>query len=504
MTRSLLVTLASAACLGCSPSPVEPPPAVIALQPVQSEPARPRPPFTFSAEDERLLDEVERGCFNFFWHGGVGPAGLAPDRTSTTAASVAGIGYQLGAICVGAQRGWVTRQEAADRCVRILRTIAADLSVRKAGMYYHFLDGNTGGQPKAAYERVVSTIDSAILFSGVLTASSYFGGDVAKLGDAIFEEADWQFFVARKLPKGAPSEGLGAISLAWKPTDEAKPAGEGSLLHFYWLDAGDEQKLVTFLAASAPLESHRVDPKAYYKLRRVLGDDGDGPFVWFPWSGALFTHFFAHVWIDYAHMGPDDPAAMGVQRRPRVDWWENSLRAARMHRRRCAAKADTVPNFAAGAWGLSASDAVDGYAVPGLFPTPLSTAGLKPNDDFAPVSSPKDYANNYGDGTVGVYAAACTIMFESAPAVDAIRRYRALATGPMAALWKDPAQGGWGFQDAFNVKLPNGEAWVAPDVVAIDQGPMILAIENARTGLIWKTFGAHRWVKAGRDRLKLP
>ena len=117
--------------------------------------------------------------------------------------------------------------------------------------------------------------------------------------------------------------------------------------------------------------------------------------------------------------------------------------------------------------------------------------------------SPKDFANNYGDGTVGVYAAACTIMFEPTPAVEALRRYRALATGPMAELWKDPAQGGWGFQDAFNVKLPSGEAWVAPDVVAIDQGPMILAIENARTGLIWKTFGAHRWVKAGQERLKL-
>ena len=112
-----------------------------------------------------------------------------------------------------------------------------------------------------------------------------------------------------------------------------------------------------------------MDPALYYRLRRQLGAHGDtGPMVWFPWSGALFTNFFAHCWIDYAGMGPDTPRAFGIANRSSVDWWENSRRAVRLHRLKAIENPKKVPTLGVNAWGLTASDYAGGYAVPGVFP----------------------------------------------------------------------------------------------------------------------------------------
>src|SRR5262245_27135574 len=316
----------------------EPPPKAAAPAPAPVVIAAPadvaKPPFRFSMEDETLLDEVQRGAFNYLWLAG-DPSkhspGMAPDRTSKPTVSVAGVGFQLTGICIGVERGWITRAQGQQRAEAILRALGGNAANRKAGLFYHFVDPDTAGQPPQAYEHVVSTIDSALLLAGVLTASQYFGGTVRELGDALFEAADWQFFVAGL---GAPDPlSRGFITLGWKPKSLDDPTGDGELLQYAWIDAGDEHRLVTFLAVCAPRDERRVDPRVYYRLRRQLGEYGDaGPFVWFPWSGAMFTAFFAHCWIDYAAIGPDNPAAFSIPNRARVDWWENSRRTARMHR----------------------------------------------------------------------------------------------------------------------------------------------------------------------------
>ncbi|MDX2114481.1 MAG: glucoamylase family protein [Planctomycetota bacterium] len=455
-----------------------------------------RPPFEFSDQDQAFLDEVQRGCFNFLWNTAGNKTGMVYDRTSKPVASVAGVGFQLSALPIGVERGWITRQQGHDRARLILRSLLDNTSNRKAGLYFHYLDPEDAGITHDAYEVTVSTIDSALLFAGAITAASYFKGDVAQAADRMLDEADWTFFVPADEAVEKPYE-RGYISLGWKPRDKNNPTADGTLLPFYWADAGDEQKLVTFLAVAAPRADHRVSTEMYYRMRRTPGRDEDGPiFMWFPWSGALFTNFFAHCWIDYAGMNPDNPAAQGVPHRPRVDWWENSRRAVQMHRRKAALNPLSLPTLGPDAWGLTACDADSGYLVPGLFPTLVPLPGARPDFDYTTFQPPE----NYGDGTVAPYGAGCSIIFEPQAALAALRYYRSLnAADGSPLLWRDPAAGGHGFKDSFNL----GKMWVAPDCVAIDQGPMILAIENARTGLIWNLFHQHPAVQDAVRRLGL-
>ncbi|MCG3123685.1 MAG: hypothetical protein GIKADHBN_02106 [Phycisphaerales bacterium] len=460
---------------------------------VVADKGTPRPPYQWDAEDAAFLDEVQRGSFNWFWSQAHPASGLVPDRTGVDFASVAGVGFQLAALPIGVERGWVTRSEATDRALLIVRTLASAPTNRHNGIFFHFLDAATGAPARNAYECTASTIDSALLVCGLMTASSYFGGEIATIADTLVEESDWASYVD---PEPSEPHYRGFISLGWKAEDKAAPNGNGSLLKFYWADAGDEQRLVAFLATGNSDTSRAVDPSVYYKLRRRVGEYGDGPMVWLPWSGALFTNFFAHCWINYAQLGADDPAAQGVERRIRVDWWENSRRAALMHRRKAIENPKNLPGFGEHMWGLSACDGDNTYLVPGLYPRNVQVAGERPNIDVA-MYTPQD---NWEDGTVAPYTAGCAIMFLPRESIAALRHYRDLKNSAGEPLvWRDPNAGGVGFLDSFTLAT----GWHASGCVAIDQGPLILAIENARTGLVWKLFGSHPHAQRAMQRLNM-
>ena len=491
---------ATFACAACQPAPSVPGPSPqvaaasrASLPDVISPAGVARPPFEFAPDDDAFLDAVEHGAFNFMWKSGDKPGtlGMTPDRTSKPEVSIAGVGYQLSGIIIGIERGWITRAEGEERTMRILHGLAANPNNRKAGLFYHFLDPITAGQPGRAYEHVVSTIDSSLFFCGVITASQYFGGEIKTIGDRLVRDADWAFFRS----KSKDPEETGFITLGWRPASLRNPTGQGRLLPYAWIDSGDEHRLVTFLAAGAPDEAHRVDPSTYYKLRRTLGAyKGAPPFVWFPWSGAMFVSQFSHCWIDYAAIGPDDPAAFGVACRSRVDWWENSRRTMQMQRQ----KAIDHPEhgLSENLWGLTASDVANGYAVPGLFPVRIDMPGCIAGRDY-PKEAGRD---DFGDGTIAPYGAGSSIMFDPALPLQSLRSMRGLAESKnMPKLWDDPSKGGYGLADAFNLKT----GWVAPDHLAIDQGPLLIAIENARTGLIWNTFHAHPFVQDTMRRLRL-
>lgn len=459
-------------------------------------PEHPRPPYAFGAEDEKLLDEVQRGCFNYFWHAVDPVTGMVRDRTSAEFISVAGVGYQLAAIVVGETRGWVTREEAEKRTLTIVRALHANPDNRPGGVFYHFLEPGTAGPSGGAYEQVASTIDSAILFAGLLTASAHYGGEIAALGDELVGEANWGSFVEKEHER--PYE-QGFISLGWEqPKDEDAPFEEG-LLHYTWADAGDEQRLIYFLSQTPPDESRRLPAETYYKPRRTLGEvPGEGEVVWFPWSGALFTAFFAHCWIDYAAMGTDNPSAQGVEFRTPTDWWENSRRLVQLHRQRATDPERPFKGFGEHVWGLSACDGETGYLVPGHFPKLAQKQLGRPEHDHLTITMEDDWR----DGTVAPYTAGSAIIFDPNAAIAALRHYRQLAeTSP--DLWSDPASGGFGFADSFRPSATGGVEWVAPDRVAIDAGPLLVCIENARTGLVWQTFGSHPYVRNAYGKLAL-
>lgn len=457
-----------------------------------------RPPFSFAPDDERLLDDAQRGAFFFLWNESSPLTGMVVDRSSEKFASIAGAGFQLAALPVGVERGWVTRQQAEQRALLILTSLEANPRNRKHGFFYHFLDEVSADPlPRDA----VSTIDSAIFFAGALVAGVYFEGEVRERADRLFSQADWTAFI-ETAPRAHEPHMKGSLSLGRKPVDPDKPEGETRLLPYYWADCGDEHRLATFLAVAAPQETHRADSGLYYRLRRPLGDHpASGLHVYLPWSGALFTNIFAHCFIDYASMGPDDPAAFGVERRPRVDWWENSRRAVLLNQAKCTEARSSFPNLGANSWGLSACDGPGGYIVPGVYPRPVVPADYVVDLDY-PRFAPKD---DFGGGVVAPYGAGCAVMFAPEMAISALRHYRSLQRADGTPLvWREPAAtvgapGGYGFQDSFNAET----GWVAPDCVAIDQGPLVLAIENARTGRVSHWFHSHPWVQRAADRLQL-
>lgn len=421
--------------------------------------------------DEKLLDEVQHACFLYFWHEVGDPAPLVKDRKKGPVSSIAAVGFQLSSLPIGVHRGWIDRAAGEDRARRILRALLERDDNKKFGVYLHYPDLNTGGLSSAGYEIVASTVDHALLLAGALTAAQYFGGEVAALAGRMAAETNWRAFAV------APG---GFLSMGWRPDNPDDLAGPGRLLEFDWHDASDEERLIYLLAAGAPRPEHAVDPDLYYRLRRVVKGHGDRPPYVVSWPGALFTYLFSHCWIDYRALGPDDPRAFGVAA-PRVDWFENTRRAVLTHRQRCLEQAARFRTLAPDRWGLSACAARDGYIVPEVQPN------LSGRDQWF-------------EGTVAPYAAITALPFTPEESLAALRAFRALrdpAGRPL--IWRDPGEGGYGFVDSFNLD----QDYVCDDYVGIDQGPMLLAIENLRSGLVWKLFMRHEVVERALRRLRL-
>lgn len=485
------------------------------------------PPFAFSDEDAALLDEVQRGAFAFFVHAVDPVTGMVRDRTSTGMISVAGVGYQLAALVIGVERGWIDRADAGARAELILDALLGEPTNRKAGLFYHFLHPGSAKPFRLGSELVVSTIDSAILLSGAIVAGEYFGGRVEAMATEMARAADWSFFQNHKVDfeRGdSPRPNQGFLSLGWRPADDNDPTGPGALIPYSWVDCGDEHRLATFLAASAHEPAHAIDADTYYRLRRQIAVNpyadptptpDDQAIASFPYSGALFTAFFAHCWLDYAAMGTDAPGVRGIEHRAGVNWWENSRRLVGLHRDKAIANPEGVPTVGPDAWGLSACDGPEGYLVLGVYPRAVPMLGAVPARDF-PNHRPDD---QWGGGVVAPYAAGSSIVFEPALSISAMRHFRGITDdasgkhlawlGAPADPMADSAVGRYGFADSYRAGTDGGNGdehaspWTAPDTVAIDHGPLLVLIENARTGLVWDLFHRDSDVAAGLERLGL-
>ncbi|MEM8678365.1 MAG: glucoamylase family protein [Planctomycetota bacterium] len=424
-----------------------------------------------TSDQVQLLDAIQRGCFNYLWLEVGSPAELVKDCRNASCASVAGVGFQLSALPIGVERGWISRAEGEQRAVRVLESLTERTDNRRRGVYLHFVDQNTGGLDPAAPEVQASTIDHALLVAGAVPAAVYFGGRTAELVDVLISEADWQAYVTDERNR---------ICFGWRPLDPSSLDGPGSFRPWDWQWASDEERLVYFLAVAAP-QQHAVPPRMYYELDRRVMRYRDLPEFVASWNGALFTYFFSHCWINYRQYGADNPSAFGVAAPP-VDWFENSRRATLAHRERCHDVASDWTTLRDGRWGLSpcngfAEDGSPSYLVPSIRPNIV-------NDE------------NLCGGTVAPYAAGTAIMFTPRESISALEALRMLADAPWAG-WDDPAAGGFGLPDSFQCDLQKA----SHNALAIDAGPMLIGIENFRTGLIWRLFHEHAMVARGVERL---
>src|SRR5205085_358908 len=275
-----------------------PPPPAQATAAAPSQTGRPVPP---------LIDELEHRTFDYFWELTNPSNGLVPDRWPTPSfSSIAAVGFGLTAYGVGAERGWVTREQAAQRVLTTLRFFqnskqgdAATGLTGYKGFYYHFVDMKTGERFK---DVEVSTIDTTLLLAGALFCQSYFDRDTAderairEIVEQLYERAQWDFFLER-----AP-----LVSMGWTP--------EGGL-HDYDYRGYNEAMMLYILALGSPTHPIPVEGwKAYTSTYRWAESYGQEHLDFAP----LFGHQYSHVWIDFRGIQDD------FMREHGIDYFENS------------------------------------------------------------------------------------------------------------------------------------------------------------------------------------
>jgi hypothetical protein len=421
-------------------------------------------PYASRADDDVLLDRLQRAAFGYFLQAVNPTNGLVADTSRENApSSIAVVGFALSAYPVAVERGWMARTDAVARSLSALRFFhdsdqsGSPEATGYKGFYYHFLDMHSGAR---VWRSELSMIDTALLIAGALTAGMYFTRNTAdeievrELVDALYHRIDWRW----------AQDGADTIRQGWKP--------ECGFLHYGW-EGYNEAIVLYVLALGSP--THPLTGDCYeswtatYQWENLYGYD-------FLYAGPLFVHQFSHAWIDFR----------GIQdrfmREKRCDYFENSRRATYVQREYAQRNPNGFVGYDADCWGLSAGDG--------------------PSDERPEVSNePRrlfGYAARgvpYGpdDGTLAGWAALASLPFAPDIAWRAARN--------MSTRYPDMLSG-HRYASGFNPTLTGADqhAWVSPGHYGLDQGIVVMMIENHRTQLIWRLMRECSYLSTGLRR----
>lgn len=399
--------------------------------------------------DDEVLEAVQRQTFRFFWEGAHPVSFMARDRSFRSAdpqddkVATGGTGFGVMAIIVAVERQWVKRDEAVQRLHRMLDVL--EVATIYHGVYPHFMNGVTGATiPFWRKDDAADLVETSLLFQGLLCARQYFDRDTP---------------AERRL--------RGRINFLWLEVEwDWHTQGGRKVLYWHWspnngwsLDheiRGWNECLITYvLAAAAP--RYGIDADTYHKGfangRDFLnGRTYDG--VELPLGPAFGGPlFFTH----YSFCGLDP---RGLKDRY-ADYWEQNRRHVRLNYEHCVRNPRGYKDYGKGCWGITASDGPDGYAA---------------------------HAPDNDDGTISPTAALASFPYAPRESMRALRHF--VKKGDR--LW-----GRFGFVDAFN----DGRNWYAESFLAVDQGPIIVMIENHRTGLLWNLFMSIPEIQSGLKKL---
>jgi hypothetical protein len=421
-----------------------------------------------SAKQQAFLETVERDTFNFFWETSSLKNGLTPDRfPGAEMSSVAGMGFALTAYVVGSKRGYITRAQAAERTLTTLKFLwrapqgpASAGAAGYKGFFYHFLDMDAG---KRSPDAELSTIDTALLMAGVLSAETFFDADtpaerkIRDHAEALYRRVDWPWAYSRWQKP--------LISMGWLPESGFIP----NSWHGY-----NEAMILYILALASP--THAIDRGAWDKWTSTYEWN---TFYGYPHVnfGPLFGHQYSHIWIDFRKIQDKYMRAKGI------DYFVNSRRATFANRAYCIDNPKKWRGYNDLLWGLTASDG------------PVEGPGKK--GDFHSYWA-RGCSAGYirDDGTIAPTASGGSVAFAPEIAVPALEH--------MYANLGDRAYGKYGFKDAFNLSYRQApsvsQGWFGRDYLAIDQGPILLMIENYRSGLVWNLMKRNAHIKSGLRR----
>lgn len=455
------------------PEPDVAPPTAMAVPPPPSSSARPA--------ITPLIDDLQQRTFRYFWETANEENGLVPDRYPGTEpfSSIAAVGFALTVYPIGVERGWITREQARQRTLTTLRFFhdapqgpQATGTAGHQGFFYHFLHMQTGHRYDSWVE--LSSVDTALLLGGVLFAQSWYDAEdideaeIRRLAEAIFERVDWTWLQVRPP----------LISMGWFP--------EQGFIEHDWRGY-NEAMIVYLLALASP--THPVGPEAW----AAWTDDYDTTWGIFHDQehlgfGPQFGHQYSHAWVDYR--GIRDAY---MQRRG-LDYFENSRRATYGQRAYAIANPLGWNGYGENVWGLTASDG----------PQLTLQRYHDIEREFRHYSARgAGMGEQFDDGTIAPTAAAASLPFAPEiviPAIETLHdRYGDF-------IYKD-----YGFLDAFNpsfhydVPLKSGEVipdfgWVASDYIGIDQGPIVIMIENYRNDFAWRVMRENPHIRLGLKR----
>ena len=412
------------------------------------------------------LDRLQEDTLGYFLKETNRANGMVPDSTRPGAhASITAIGFALTGYIIGAEHGFIARREAVERTLTTLRFFwnspqgEEPDATGQRGFYYHFLQMDTG---RRAWESELSTIDSTFLLAGMLSAAVYFDGDVPEereirtLADQLYRRADWQW----------AQDGGDTVTHGWRP--------ETGFIPYRW--EGYNEALILYVLGLAspthplPAESYRAWTRTY-SWKTLYGYE-------FLYAGPLFIHQLSHLWIDFRGIQDEVMRAKGI------DYFENSRRATYVQQQYAIHNPLNYRGYGENCWGITASD--------GPGPARLQIDAVERRfEDYTARGIP------YGpdDGTIAPWAAVASLPFAPEIVLPALQHFND-AYPEMTSEY--------GFKCSFNPTFTAGDqkrrGWISKGYYGLDQGPIVMMIENYRTGFLWELMKRCSYIREGLRR----
>jgi len=419
------------------------------------------------ADDEAILSALQRETFEYFTQYFNPHSGLIADSSGPgSSSSIAAVGLGLSVNAVAVERGYLSRAAAIGRTLCTLRFFHScpqgpnsDATGYK-GFYYHFLDMKTG---RRASRCELSTIDTALLIAGALSAASYFDGtgdeerEIRDLAEALYRRVDWVWAL----------NGATTLSHGWKP--------ESGFLKYSWTTGYTEALVLYLLALGSP--TFPIGERGYRDWTSTFERKTAYDIEYF-YAGPLFIHQLSHIWIDFRGIRDDR------NREVDFDYFENSRRATLVQRQYAIANPHGFAHYHQYGWGITASD--------GPGPIVRTIDGIRRRFyGYRARGAP------FGpdDGTISPWAVVASLPFAPVEVLETIRH----AVGRLAS--RDKL--GHGFDASINPTFPVSDSphgWVSPLRFGLNQGSIILMIENHLTGLLWKLLRQCPHVMTGLRR----
>jgi hypothetical protein len=477
----LTALLAAAACAPTAPDAPEPVVAdVISIAgPIMAD--------GLTGEDIVFLDTLQHRTFRWFWETTDPETGLVPDRWPTRSfSSIAAIGFGLPAYGVGAERGFVTRDEAAERTLTTLRFLytrpqgtAQVGTAGYRGYFYHFLEYDDGTRYR---NTELSTIDTALLMAGVLFSREFFDQGtpdevaIRAYADSLYQRVEWPFFT-----RGPDDPRL---MMGWYPAVEFGPA--------YW-EGYNEGMILYLLGLGSP--THPLDEAVWPAWTDT--------YEWEDFYGyehvnftPLFGHQYSHLFVDFRGIQDEWMRSKSAELGEPYDYFENSRRATLSQKAYAQDNPRGWRGYGGDIWGLTASDG----PASGRF---VFNGEERQFHTYWARGASARHVND--DGTIAPTAVGGSLPFAPRVTLDALR---AMAERYPDRLWTES----YGFRDAFNPSFTfrdanvkqnsevTDEGWFDHDYLGIDQGPILIMAENLRTGLVWETLKKSPYLVRGLER----